>query len=83
MYDTNLQDIVKNRNIQILYKFVTKKQREYLLLYYLGEYTMREIAQMYGVTESTISRTLKRAKENMYDIIDIIERGYLKNGRYK
>ena len=83
MYDTNLQDIVKNRNIQILYKFVTKKQREYLLLYYLGEYTMREIAQMYGVTESTISRTLKRAKKNMYDIIDIIERGYLKNGRYK
>ena len=83
MYDTNLQDIVKNRNIQILYKFITKKQREYLLLYYLGEYTMREIAQMYGVTESTISRTLKRAKENMYDIIDIIERGYLKNGRYK
>ena len=83
MYDTNLQDIVKNRNIQILYKFVTKKQREYLLLYYLGEYTMREIAQMYGVTEGTISRTLKRAKKNMYDIIDIIERGYLKNGRYK
>lgn len=83
MYNTNLQDIVKNRNIQILYKFITKKQREYLLLYYLGEYTMREIAQMYGVTESTISRTLKRAKENMYDIIDIIERGYLKNGRYK
>ena len=31
----------------------------------------------------TPSRTLKRAKENMYDIIDIIERGYLKNGRYK
>ena len=83
MYDTNLQDIVKNRNIQILYKFVTKKQREYLLLYYLGEYTMREIAQMYGVTESTISRTLKRARKNMYDIVDIIERGYLKNGRYK
>ena len=37
-----------------------EKQKEYLLLYQSG-WTMREIAFLYGVNISTISRTIKRS----------------------
>lgn len=38
----------------------SEKQRAYLLLYQCG-WTMREIAFLYGVNPSTVSRTIQRA----------------------
>lgn len=41
---------------------LTDCQRRYLLHYYRDCMTMRAIAEQYGVTVPTVSRTLKRAR---------------------
>lgn len=40
---------------------LTEKQRRYLTEYYVDGKKMREIAEDYGVCESNISKTIKRA----------------------
>lgn len=40
-------------------------QRDYFLLYYRDGMNMRQIAARRGVTESTVSRTLTRARRNL------------------
>ena len=41
---------------------LTACQRKYLLCYYQDTMTMREIAEQFGVSVQTVSRTLKRAR---------------------
>ena len=45
---------------------VTKRQREYMMLYYGKCMSMEAIAQHYGVNKSTVSRTLKRGRQRLY-----------------
>lgn len=44
---------------------LSARQREYFLLYYRDELTMREVGERCGVTESTVSRTLTRARRTL------------------
>lgn len=44
---------------------LTPCQRNYFRAYYLEHRTMKEIAVQYGVTESTVSRTLHRARRRL------------------
>lgn len=54
---------------------LTERQRELVYLYYYKNMTMNEIAELVGVSQSTVSRTIKRGKGRM--------RKYLRyNGRY-
>lgn len=49
----------------IIEKELTPKQREMVLFYFYEEKTMQEIAEILGINKSTVSRTLKRAKERI------------------
>lgn len=48
---------------------LTPMQRKYLLLYYQGSMSMREIAARYGVTVPTVSRTVKRGRERLKRVL--------------
>ena len=44
---------------------MTTKQWTYYKLYYIDEYNVREIAEMFNVSPSTISRTIRRARSKI------------------
>ncbi len=50
---------------EMLGKGLTEKQRQYLLLRYANRLSVSEIALMYGVNRSTVSRTLCRARQRI------------------
>lgn len=52
---------------QILDNSLTKTQKSYIMLYYNENKTQKEIAEIYGVNKSTVSRTISRAKKNILD----------------
>lgn len=54
---------------QLWYTELTVTQKKYLLLYYQNAVPMREIAARYDVTVSTVSRTLKRARERLRQVL--------------
>lgn len=45
---------------------VTKKQWEYMSLYYGCGMTMEQIGRKKGVNKATVSRTLQRGRERLY-----------------
>lgn len=45
---------------------LTPRQREMLDMYYDGGMTMLQIADRLGVNRSTVSRTIRRARERLY-----------------
>lgn len=45
---------------------LTKRQREMVALYYDRGMTMPQIAERLGVSRSTVSRTLRRARDRLY-----------------
>ena len=45
---------------------LTQRQREMVALYYDRGMTMPQIAQRLGVSRSTVSRTLRRARDKLY-----------------
>ena len=49
----------------VLKENLTKTQKYYIILYYRDGMTMEEIAKLCGVNRSTVSRTLKRARERL------------------
>ena len=48
---------------------LTPRQREFLLLYYDQQLSMRAIAQQHGVHVSTVSRTLQRGRERLRHVL--------------
>ncbi len=48
---------------------LTKTQKSYIILYYKHGMKVCEIAEKYGVNRSTVSRTIKRAKEKIFNIL--------------
>ena len=45
---------------------LTQRQREMVVLYYDRGMTMPQIAERLGVSRSTVSRTLRRARDRLY-----------------
>lgn len=45
----------------------TEKQRIYITHYFVDGMNMQEIAALYGVYKSTVSRSIKRGLRRMYD----------------
>lgn len=48
---------------------LTARQKQYLVLYYYNNVDMPTIAKQYGVNKSTVSRTINRARHNIYRYI--------------
>ncbi|HOO12110.1 MAG TPA: sigma-70 family RNA polymerase sigma factor [Bacillota bacterium] len=63
----NSEQIAKMKKIiKITIKeYLTERQRLYLKMYYFNGMTMEKIAQEFGVTKGTVSRTIKKAIENI------------------
>ena len=53
------------RSLKAALDSLSEAQRKYCTDYYSREMTMKEIAQLYGVNKSTVSRTIARAKRNI------------------
>lgn len=50
---------------QVMNMNLTKTQKSYIMLYYNENLKVTEIARMYGVNKSTVSRTISRARKNI------------------
>lgn len=60
-YPKLLAEVLDNR--------LTYRQKCYIMLYYKDGLTMEQIAARYGVTRSTVSRTVKRARDRLKEAI--------------
>lgn len=63
--ETEERALVK-RALQKALEMLPQKQREYLMLYLVDGMTMVEIGELKGLHKSTISRTIKRARVNLF-----------------
>lgn len=50
-------------------KELTPRQQEFLLLHYDQDLSVTQIAEMYGVHPSTVSRTLQRARARLRRVL--------------
>lgn len=48
---------------------LTPRQREMLSMYYEGGMSMPQIAERLGVNRSTVSRTIRRARERLHRVL--------------
>lgn len=51
--------------LEVVRNDISARQKEYIMLYYYKQISMAEIAEMYNVNKSTVSRTLSRARQNI------------------
>ncbi len=59
------REVQLKRIRQVIEGELTQLQRETLLAYYVHQQTIPQIASTRGVNKSTVSRTLKRAENNL------------------
>ena len=57
---------------------LTARQAQMVKLYYVEQHTMRDIAAMLGVNPSTVSRTLKSAREKLKRCLRYSNRSFLR-----
>lgn len=81
-------DRVRKAVPTILAEYVTPVQRDYIVLYFAEQMSVREIAALREVSGSTVSRTIRRGLDRMYRCLRFsapgfndASRGRLKNGR--
>lgn len=71
--DDNLSEYEKRLRLRLLRSVLdtnlTKKQKYYIILYYKDNKKISEIAKEFGVLPSTVSRTLNRARKNLYNAV--------------
>lgn len=67
----NREDLERaKRYIQIvLNEVITPVQRKYIICYYVDQKNMEEIAREFGVSRSTVSRTIKRGRKKAYNCL--------------
>ncbi len=65
--NSSLIKLTKRAIRKIIQDELTERQKEYIMLYYYNDMDMCEIAKMYGVNKSTISRTINRARMNILE----------------
>ncbi len=52
---------------EIINNDLTKTQKQYIIMYYMNNMKIHEIAHECGVNKSTVSRTITRAKNRIYE----------------
>lgn len=58
-------------------EMLTPTQRTYLTLYFYEGKNMQQIAELYGKDKSSISRTLHRARRNLYTYLQFTTKRFL------
>lgn len=68
--ESEKSDIQKQKRIlmRILAEELSESQRKTFWAYHVEKKTVEQIAEEQGVSKSTVSRTLKRAEDNVYRI---------------
>lgn len=68
--ESEKSDIQKQKRIlmRILAEELSESQRKTFWAYHVKKKTVEQIAEEQGVNKSTVSRTLKRAEDNVYHI---------------
>lgn len=56
-------------------------QKEYIMAYYVERLKLREIAERYGVTTSTVSRTINRGLDVAYSYMRFVSPLFMKTPR--
>ncbi|MDE6149955.1 MAG: helix-turn-helix domain-containing protein [Ruminococcus sp.] len=71
--DDNISEYEKSLRLRLLSSVLdtnlTKKQKCYIMLYYKENKKISEIARKFGVLPSTVSRTINRARKNLYKAV--------------
>ncbi len=60
------QKRLKNATLKIIENDLSECQKKYLMMYYMKNLNTVEIARCEGVCTSTVSRTLRRARNNIF-----------------
>lgn len=70
----NLADMERAKRMLplVLDECVTVTQRDYILKYYIEKMTIVEIAELYGVDKSTVSRTIHRGLDNAHGYLRFV-----------
>ena len=55
-----LENILEKNNLEEGYKFLTKREKKIISLYYLEGYTDEEIARFYGVCQQSINESRQK-----------------------
>jgi RNA polymerase sigma factor for flagellar operon FliA len=55
-----LENILQKNDLEEGYKFLTKREKKIISLYYLEGYTDEEIARLYGVCQQVINRLRRK-----------------------
>ena len=68
--ESEKSDIQKQKRIlmRILAEELSESQRKTFWAYHVEKKTVEQIAEEQGLNKSTVSRTLKRAEDNVYHI---------------
>ena len=64
--------LIKKALLYVINQELSPKQRQYVVMYYSENLNMEEIAKRCGVSKSTVSRTVSRARKNIADRIGIL-----------
>ena len=59
------KEVQIQRMLRVMEEELTEKQRAYLAAYYFDELRPSQIARRYGVSRSTVTRTLRRAEDRL------------------
>ena len=62
-------DIPETLLRRVISEELTSRQRELLHDYYFGKMKIKDIAKSRGLAPSSVSRTLKRARANIFDAL--------------
>lgn len=67
----NIQDIQRAKKAIhiILNEYMTECQRQYILCFFVEGMSATQIAELYGVDKSTVSRTIRRGIKTMYSYL--------------
>lgn len=67
--NTELRKIAKRAMKKVIEEELTTRQKQFIVLYYYKQMDMPTIAKECGVNISTVSRTLNRARQNIFRYI--------------
>lgn len=64
-----METLLKTEKLNQLFsqyqKLLTKKQKEYFILYYIEDYTLQEIAEIHGVSRNAIFDQLNKTSQKL------------------